>query len=183
MTNTELCRIAKHIAEDLPTLFVMGGYGARLSDPMKDFFIRRYPFNALPERTEVIRAADPSTHAFDCVCFLKGILWGFDGRADHPSGGTEYLSNDVPDYSADRLFQECYSRSDCFLELVPGEMLWLKDHCGIYLSDGLAAECTPRWKGGVQITALQHPRRGYMTRRWSMHGFLPYVDYTDSEFR
>ena len=183
LTNIELCRMARHVAEDLSTLFVIGGYGARLTEENKELLINKYSYNAEPERRERILAADESVYAFDCVCFIKALLWGFDGRADHPYGGAEYASNGVPDIYELPFFENCYSKSDRFTQIVPGEMLWLPGHTGIYLGEGLAAECTPRWQDKVQITAIQHPRKGYMTRRWSRHGFLPYVDYVDRTCR
>lgn len=52
-------------------------------------------------------------------------------------------------------------------------------HCAVYIGDGLAAEATPKWKGGVQITAVGNigAKPGYNTRTWERHGKLPYVSY------
>ena len=179
LTNTELCARARHAAEDLSTLFVMGAYGSRLTASEKERLIEAYAYNQKPERREMILAADESVFAFDCSGFVKGLLWGFEGRSDHPYGGAEKDSNEVPDHWSDEFFSHCTSKSDKFLHLVPGEMLWLHCHCGIYIGDGLAAECSPSFHNRVQITSVLHPRKGYMTRYWAMHGFLPYVDYKD----
>ena len=63
--------------------------------------------------------------------------------------------------------------------MVPGEGLWGPGHWGLYIGDGLAVECTPAWKNGVQITAVGNigTKAGYNTRTWTKHGRLPYVDY------
>lgn len=47
----------------------------------------------------------------------------------------------------------------------------------MYIGDGLAVECTPRWKNCVQITACNCDKPGYNRRNWSKHGKLPYVKY------
>ena len=64
--------------------------------------------------------------------------------------------------------------------MVIGEAVWMSGHIGIYIGDGLAVECTPKWENKVQITAVGNigSKSGYNTRRWTKHGKLPYVDYT-----
>lgn len=64
--------------------------------------------------------------------------------------------------------------------MVIGEAVWMSGHIGIYIGDGLAVECTPKWENKVQITAVGNigSKAGYNTRTWTKHGKLPYVDYT-----
>lgn len=59
-------------------------------------------------------------------------------------------------------------------------MVWTTGHIGIYIGDGLAVECTPKWKNCVQITAVGNigSKAGYNTRTWKKHGHIPYVEYS-----
>lgn len=59
----------------------------------------------------------------------------------------------------------------------------MKGHIGIYIGGGLAAECTPKWRNCVQITAVANigAKTGYNSRRWTKYGKLPYVTYEAAE--
>lgn len=63
-----------------------------------------------------------------------------------------------------------------------GEAVWLDGHIGVYIGNGLAVECTPKWANKVQITAVGNIGRksGYNNRTWVKHGKLPWIDYTVS---
>jgi murein L,D-transpeptidase YcbB/YkuD len=56
-------------------------------------------------------------------------------------------------------------------------------HIGVYVGDGLAVECTPKWKDGVQITAVHNigKKKGYNGRAWAKHGKLPYLAYEEEK--
>ncbi|MBE6708864.1 MAG: LysM peptidoglycan-binding domain-containing protein [Ruminococcaceae bacterium] len=58
----------------------------------------------------------------------------------------------------------------------------MSGHIGIYIGNGLAVECTPKWDNDVQITAVGGigTVAGYNTRNWTAHGKLRYVSYTGS---
>ena len=75
------------------------------------------------------------------------------------------------------MFSLCTEASDDFSNIKFGEALWMAGHIGIYIGDGLAVECTPKWENRVQITACNCDVVGYNRRNWSKHGILPYVDY------
>lgn len=74
---------------------------------------------------------------------------------------------------------KCSRVSSDFSDIQVGELLWTEGHVGIYIGGGLAVECTPKWKGGVQITAVGNigAKPGYNTRTWSKHGRLPWASY------
>lgn len=79
------------------------------------------------------------------------------------------------------MIAKCSQVSTNFSNVQVGELLWCEGHVGIYIGGGLACECTPRWSGGVQITAVGNiaAKPGYNTRTWTKHGKLPYVSYSD----
>lgn len=116
---------------------------------------------------------------FDCVCLIKAILWGWNANLKHTNGGAVYMSNGVPDKNEEQFIRLCKDVSTNFKKIEIGEYLWMNGHCGIYIGDGLAVECTPIWNGNVQITAVKNigDKAGYNPRLWTKHGKLPYIEY------
>ena len=183
MKNIDFVQKAKTVATDYSTLYVMGCFGSPMTASNKTRFSSNHSYNKKPERTEMIKAAKASTFGFDCVGLIKGILWGWSGKKTSVYGGAAYQSNGVPDKNANQMIDLCANVSTNFENIVPGEVVWMKDHIGIYIGDGLAVESTPRWNNGVQITAVHNigKKSGYNGRTWTKHGKLPYVVYTVTE--
>lgn len=180
MKDQELVQILKRIATAYKTLYVMGCFGAPMNDTNKKRYCNNHEYNRKPKRQAMIKAASADTFGFDCVCLIKGVLWGWSGDTSKTYGGATYNSNGVPDTSADGMIRFCQNVSTAFSNIVPGEAVWLSGHIGIYIGDGLAVECTPKWKNCVQITAVANigSVAGYQSRRWTKHGKLPYVEYS-----
>ena len=177
MTAKELAARCKTLATQYKTLYVLGCFGAPLNAKNRKRYSQNYSYNAQPERASKIKAADEDTFGFDCVCMIKGILWGWSGDKTKTYGGAKYASNGVPDSGADSMFRKCLEQSKDFSCIEVGEALWRKGHIGVYIGDGLAVECTPNWADGVQMTAVNKSIPGYPTRTWTSHGKLPYVSY------
>lgn len=159
------------------TLYCSGGWGQVLTDAGKKKMINKSDYNF--GRRAMINAADEDTFAFDCVCLIKSILWGWVGDVSHSTGGAKYASNGVPDAGVDQMLNKCKNVSTSFANIVPGAFLWMKGHCGIYIGDGKAIECTPVWDNGVQITTVTNVtgQTGTKCRKWSKWGLLPYIKY------
>lgn len=173
------------VAKNYSTLYVMGCFGAPMTTANKTRYINNGAsdgYNAQASRAAMIRAASANTFGFDCVCLIKGLLWGWTGDASKTYGGAGYAINGVPDIGADTMITKCTNVSTTgWANMTPGEALWCSGHIGVYIGDGLAVECTPKWKNCVQITAVANigSKAGYNARTWTKHGKLPYVDYTD----
>lgn len=130
----------------------------------------------------MIRAAadkNPPVYGFDCVCLIKGVLWGWSGNAAKPYGGAAYASNGVPDLGADTMITKCSGVSADFGGIVPGEAVWLPGHIGVYIGGGKVIECSPAFKNCVQVTACLNigAISGMNGRKWTKHGKLPYITY------
>lgn len=179
MKANDFVKIAKSIATQYKTLYVMGGWGAPLTPANKRRYINGYAYNKQSWRAEMINAATSKTFAFDCVCLIKGILWGWYGNADATNGGAVYASNGVPDINADQMILRCPNATTNFKNIEVGEVVWKSGHIGIYIGDGLAVECTPAWNNDVQITAVLNigAKNGYNGRYWTKHGKIPWVEY------
>ena len=187
MKSKNFIQKIKDAAKNYKTLYVMGCFGAPLTADHKSRYINNglsNGYNAQAGRKAMINAASSDTFGFDCVCLIKGILWGWNGDKSKTYGGAVYLANGVPDIGADDMFAKCAGQSASgWADMIPGEALWCSGHIGVYIGDGLAVECTPSWENKVQITAVANigAKNGYNARKWAKHGKLPYIDYSDQQ--
>lgn len=179
MTGKELAEKVTDIAKNYKTLYVMGCFGSPLNAVNRNRYCNNHIYNKQATRTKMIQAATPDTFGFDCVCLIKGVLWGWNGDEGKTYGGAKYASNGVPDIAANGMIQRCSDVTTNFSNVQIGEALWCEGHIGVYIGDGLAVECTPSWKNCVQITAVGNigTKAGYPTRHWVKHGKLPWVSY------
>ena len=182
-TGAELAEAAKRVANNYRTLYVMGCFGAPLTDKNKTRYTQNHPYNRQSDRTARIQAANADTYGFDCVGLIKGLLWGWNGDQGKTYGGAIYTTNGVPDINADTMIQKCQAVSTNFSGIKPGEVVWTEGHIGVYIGGGLAVEATPKWADRVQITAVLNigAKAGYHGRHWKKHGRLPYISYTDQK--
>lgn len=183
MNSINFVNIAKDIATKYKTLYIMGCFGSPMNSTNKNRYCNNNSYNKQSARTNKIMSASSDTFGFDCVCLIKGILWGWNGDVNKTYGGAVYNSNGVPDKGADQIMNYCSDVSSDFKNIIPGELVHMSGHVGIYIGDGLAVECTPIWKDGVQITAVGNigKKSGYNTRTWQNHGKLNFIDYVKSE--
>ena len=177
MKASEFVKKLKDIAENHKTLYVMGCFGAPMTAANKKRYIEHNSYNQQPARVRLINAASADTFGFDCVCLIKGVLWGWSGEKNKVYGGAKYATKGVPDIGADVMITRCSEVSTDFSKIEVGEAVWTNGHIGVYIGNGLAIECTPAWKNRVQITACNCSKAGYNTRKWKKHGKLPYIDY------
>lgn len=177
MTNKDFVRIAKAIATDWPSSYMLGAFGSPATQNNINRLCLQYGGNE-KYRTSA-NAILGKGYMFDCCGLVKAILWGWSGDMTHIYGGAAYQANGVPDVNETGLLNACEYISTDFTDIAEGEFLWLSGHCGIYIGDGLAVEATPAFNGGVQITAVGNigKKDGYPTRTWTKHGRLPYVTY------
>ena len=179
-TGKELATACLNVANNYKTLYVMGCFGAPMTAANKERYCQNHSYNQQTVRQTMIKAATSDTFGFDCVCLIKGLLWGWNGNKDKTYGGATYASNGVPDVSADGIIGKCKDVSTDFSKLAVGELLWMTGHVGIYIGNGQAVECTPAWKNGVQVTDVLNIKSG-TGHKWTKHGKLPYVTYDASE--
>ena len=182
-TAAQLAERCLDVAKNYKTLYVMGCFGAPMTAANKQRYINNGSsngYNAQAARKAMINAASADTFGFDCVCLIKGLLWGWCGDKSKNYGGAGYAINGVPDIGADTMITKCKSVSTTgWANMEVGEALWCSGHIGIYVGNGLAVECTPSWENKVQITAVKNigAKSGYNARTWTKHGKLPYVTY------
>ena len=176
-TAKELVAACLDAANNHKTLYVMGCFGAPMTESNKTRYINHHSYNQRPDRKPMIQAASADTFGFDCVCFVKGLLWGWNGNASKTYGGAGYAINGVPDIGTEQMIAVCKDVSTDFSKVQPGEFLWFQGHCGIYIGNGQAVECTPAWENGVQVTTVRNIKDG-TGHKWTKHGKLPYIEYS-----
>ena len=202
MKASELVAKAIDIATNYKTLYVLGCFGAPLNDKNKVRYTNNQEYNGKPVdkyigtvngvpqyvkqttaegliRKKMIESATADTFGFDCVCLIKGILWGWSGNVDKTYGGATYVSNNVPDVGADAMMNRyCKMVSSDFSNIMVGEAVWIPGHIGIYIGDGKVVECTPKFENKVQITNLGNVgNKSGNYRTWTKHGMIPWVEY------
>lgn len=177
-TANELVNACLDAVNNHKTMYVLSCFGAPMNEKNKARYAK-----ADPKRGAEILAASEDTFGFDCICFIKGLMWGWNGDPSHVYGGAEYKSNGIPDIGADQLIKQCVDVSEDFSDIVPGEYVWLPGHCGIYIGDGLAAEATFEPESGVQLQAVLPigVKDGYPATGWVKHGKLPWVSYDEEK--
>jgi len=184
MTSNQLIDKLQDIVDNYDTVYAYAVFGSPLTASLiqkksvqagcRDF----YSTSKINELNKRIGA-----FGFDCVNLVKGILWGWNGDKSKTNGGAVYATNGVPDTNANGMFSNyCTSQSSDFSNILPGEALWVSGHFGVYIGNGKAIECTPSWKNKVQVTAVGNIGNisGLPTRKWTKHGKLPWIDYSNA---
>ncbi|MBR5785340.1 MAG: hypothetical protein IKY41_01400, partial [Clostridia bacterium] len=154
MTNIELANKAKEVAINYKTVYANGMFGQPITDSIIQQKAKQLSHWYTASRRDMLYGlVGQGYFGFDCVCFVKSItFWDWNGNADSVNGGAKYDGS--TDYTEDGLLDKCTNVSDDFKNIEIGEYLWTDGHCGIYIGDGLAVECTPKWDNGVQITEV-----------------------------
>ena len=126
-----------------------------------------------------------SSWNMDCVCMIKGVLWGFNFNKNASHGGAIYGSNGVYDDNADGILKRCSNISTKFDNIEIGELLHMAGHVGVYIGDRKVVEATAGWNYKVQISDIgldgRRSRNGVTLGYWKEHGKLQYVDYSENE--
>ena len=161
------------------TLYVNGAWGA----PATAYNKVRYSNKQNSSRIYKIQNAPLGTYFFDCVCLVKSLLWGWRADPYDRNGGAVYASNGVPDIGEDSMIRMCTYSSTDFAGIVPGAVVWLPGHIGIYVGNGLVIEATAAWTGNVLMSCCANVGRkaGYPSRTWTKWGMLPWIRYTQEE--
>lgn len=164
------------------TSYATGAFGASIGNfPAQ---LERYIKNS-PDQEKTLRkrAANPPCFAFDCCGLVKGIINSWDAIATAVYGGAVYNSV-IPDIGTETMINKCENVSTDFSRILPGELLWIRGHVGVYVGDGYAIECTSAWDAKVQKTVVTNIKAASTQhgRKWTKHGRLPYVEYKAQEY-
>lgn len=186
MPSKQFVDKAIYIMNNYKTVYGMGMPGMPITNPNITEKVNQDKLKAAKDRwwtpareARIRELVGKGYFGFDCVCFEKAILWGWSGDFSKRLGGAKYLSNGVPDWGANHTNKMGIGRSTNFSKIELGHYVWLDGHIGFYIGNGLAIECSPKWKNGVQVSAVLNigKKAGYNGRTWTTHGKLPWLDY------
>ena len=183
ITALEFANKCKSISKNYKFVYMYGCFGQPVTASLIEAKSKQYPsFYTAAKRAELKKLIGKGYFGTDCIGLVKMIFWDWSGDPNKSNGGAKYASNGVPDINADTMITKCKSVTTDFSNIEIGEFLWIPQHCGIYIGNGLAVECSPKWKNSVQITAVGNigAKPGYNTRTWDRHGRLPYISYSTS---
>ena len=181
MTAKEFIDKVKEV-QKTNTVYMWGTYGQVLTNQLIDYKANQYPSKNTPARVaRHKKLVGQGYSAWDCVGLIKGILWGWvKGKSP------KYRGSEVPDVGSDSMYKNYTThQSTDFKDILPGEVVWITGHIGVYIGDGLVIEATSRATGGftdnVLISALGNHGavKGYPTRSWTHHGRLKWIDYAE----
>lgn len=116
----------------------------------------------------------------DCVCMIKGILWGFNFNKNASHGGAIYGSNGVADDNADTIVNKFTTNSTDFKNIEVGEIVHMPGHVGVYIGNRQVVESTA-WYGKTIISNIgnngERTKDGRNGGKWTNHGKLKYIEY------
>lgn len=177
LTNKGLVEFAKQmLALGDDTVYVYGTFGKTLTDSLINQKAAQYAYN-LPRKALYKKVMDSkgTEYAFDCVGLIKAYYWNWNG------GRVGYLT--AQDKSANGMLAAAKVKGNiATMPEVPGLLVVMNGHIGIYIGNGYVIECTPSTAfakqshggGGVCKTKLS-------ARKWTNWCECPFIDYIDEE--
>lgn len=169
MTNKEFVSQAKTIV-NMNTAYGKGTFGQKWTKTLAAQKKKQYPeFYTDSVIASLNKKAEISTlYVFDCVGLIKGIMWGFPN--------VKYKTNGMDDVSDQGLWDKyCTNKSKDFSNIMPGEIMHIKGHVGIYIGDGKVIECTNKWSKNVLVSSINKGDKYY--RAWTEHGKFNLLTY------
>lgn len=165
------------------TIYALGMFGQVINDSIITYKTKQYPSFYTSSRVAQLNSLKGKNYfGFDCVCLIKGVLWGWEGNLADSNGGAKYASNGVLDIGTEQMIAVCKNVSTDFTNIIPGALVWMQGHVGVYIGDGQVIECTTAWTSKVLQSGLSNiGGKGQFKRNWTKWGLLPYVDYSDQE--
>ena len=102
---------------------------------------------------------------------MKGYGW-----LDASDGTIKYATNGMPDYAADQMYRAAVGAGAdngtmANIPEIPGLVLWMEGHTGVYIGNGYAVEAMGTRYGVV--------RTEIANRGWQAWYKIPYITYLD----
>lgn len=162
------------------TIYCTGMFGQPITNSAIEAKAKQYPSNYSASKVAQLKALIGKNYfGFDCICLIKGILWGWNGDSTKAYGGAIYASNGVPDIGTESAISYCTNVSTDFTRIVPGALVWMKGHVGVYIGNGEVIECTGKWTNNVLKSTLQNTNTsGPNLRAWTKWGKMNWLDYS-----
>lgn len=171
MKNTEFVQKAKE-ALNYKTIYAWGGFGNRATLSRINQFSARYPSYYSSGLINYLKA-NQDGYMVDCCGLIKSVFMGCIPNV-------EYQSKYDRDSDGITIGNATEAGSINTLPEIPGILLQMEGHCGIYLGDGKVLESTPneaiakRKYGGVCISNLSD-------RKWLKWAKSKWIEYEEEQ--
>lgn len=136
---------------------------------------RQYPKHYTNSRMSRYKAdISEGKWAADCIGLAKGYMWW-----DSEKMAAKYAVNGCPDMSANGMLEKATVKGDIKnLPEIPGLMLWMDGHAGVYIGGGWAVEERGFNYGCVKTRIADRP-----WKKWYRLPGLTYLDADDGSGR
>lgn len=176
LTNKGLVDYAKKcLSLNNNSIYVYGTFGQLLTQALINQKVSQYSYNVKRKKLyEKALKSGNKIYAFDCVGLIKSYLWGGYGNVKY---------NAKQDVSANGMLSVAKKKGSIkTLPEVPGILVQMDGHIGIYIGNKEVIECTPNKKfakqkygaGGVCKTKLS-------ARKWTSWCECPWITYEDKK--
>ncbi len=148
------------------TIYVLGSFGQELTTTYLNQACARLPWNQ-QNRGFLSKYVDKGIQAFDCCGLIKAYLWD-----DNPAN-----YNVKQDRSDAMMLNDAREKGTIdTMPNIPGILVFMDGHVGVYVGNGRVVECTPNMQlggWGVLNTALNG-------RGWTHWGKHIDIDYSNN---
>lgn len=139
-----------------------GTFGQKATKSLLNSKTKQYPGHYTPKRMDKYKM-QLGARVHDCVGLIKGYLW-----SNSPTSSPKY--NESQDVSANGMLNKCKEKgSISTLPEIPGVLVFMKGHVGVYIGKGKVIEARG-FNYGVVETALED-------RKWTSWGKCPWITY------
>ena len=146
--------------------YVWGTYGHVLTRSYYEAKLAQYP-EGVGNYADFILANWLGKRTADCVGLVKGYCW-FDPEAQ----SIGYAVNGMPDIATEQMIEWCDEKGSMdIMPEIPGLLLWMDGHVGIYIGDGYAIEAMGTRYGVVKTQVAG--------RGWQKWGKIPSIEYIE----
>ena len=96
MNNKEFTNKLLDIATNYKTIYANGMFGQPITESIITQKTKQLPNWYTSKRQQELRTlVGQGYFGFDCICLIKGVLWGWNGSINSVNGGAVYESNGV----------------------------------------------------------------------------------------
>ena len=160
------------------TVYMWGGYGKIVTNSLISQKKRQYPSHYPENKVKYLKSlVGKDYYSYDCSGLIKSY-W----MSDYGTESVKYIKKYDKDAYGITVGNASKKGSIKTLPEIPGVLLYMKGHCGIYVGNGKVIECTSNEKiskkefGGVCISKLS--ARSWTN--WAMSKWLVYDDKDES---
>ena len=112
---------------------------------------------------------------FDCVGLIKCFLWH-----DYRVGNASWYKVTCPDINANQMYQRATEKG-AFKDIpeIPGLLVWLSGHIGVYIGNGEVIEATSSFGDKVVKTQFKDKTKANYRNSWTHWLKCPFLNYEE----